>query len=109
MAAVVDMAEILRETQGLEGADLIAWAASRFGAHAALASSLGAEDQVITDMISRSTPKLGIFSLDTGRLPQETYDTIEAVYKRYGIRIKMLFPDREQVEEMEAERGPNLF
>jgi len=80
-----------------------------FGDRAAFASSLGAEDQVLTDMLCRLTPAPRIFTLDTGRLPQETYGAIQATNERYGIRIELLFPDREQVEALVAERGPNLF
>lgn len=75
----------------------------------ALASSMAAEDQVLTDMISKITPTVTIFTIDTGRLPQETHDVIEATEERYGISIQVLFPDYRQVEEMIAKHGPNLF
>jgi phosphoadenosine phosphosulfate reductase len=47
--------------------------------------------------------------LDTGRLPQETYDVIEETREKYNIEIKVMFPDLKQVEQMVNENGPNLF
>ncbi|MFW6161869.1 MAG: phosphoadenylyl-sulfate reductase [Planctomycetota bacterium] len=95
--------------ENLTAADLVARVAERLGPRVALASSLSAEDQVLTDMLCRAVPGARVFTLDTGRLPQETYDTIAATNERYGIRIKMLFPGRHDVEELVAEAGPNLF
>lgn len=76
----------------------------------ALATSFGAEDQVLTDMISRMVDeKPGIFTLDTRRLPQETLDTMAATRARYGVEIEVLFPDPAAVEAMSAAHGPDLF
>lgn len=88
---------------------LLSNALSRFGDRVALATSLSAEDQVVTDLLCRLTPHPRVFTLDTGRLPQETYDAIAATEERYGIRIKLLFPDRQEVEAFLAEHGPNAF
>ncbi len=104
-----DLQSLAAETADLSTEDFLAAIVRRFGENVALASSMGAEDQVITDMLCRATDRPRIFTLDTGRLPQETYDAIEATRKRYGITLKMLFPDREAVETMMAEAGPNLF
>ena len=81
----------------------------RFGDKAALASSLSAEDQVITDMMCRVSGDVKIFTLDTGRLPEQTYEVMERTRKKYGIKIEIMFPDYKQVEEMIRENGPNLF
>lgn len=75
----------------------------------ALASSLGAEDQVLTDMILKIEPHARIFTLDTGRLPQETYAAIHATMKHFGIRFEIYFPQAPAVEQMEREFGPDLF
>ncbi len=75
----------------------------------ALASSLGAEDQALTNMVLSINPAARIFILDTGRFHQETYDLIDETMKRYGIRYEILFPERSDVEEMESASGPNLF
>ncbi len=75
----------------------------------ALASSMGAEDQVLTEMIAKIDPKVRIFTLDTGRVFPETYELIEKTNARYKINIEVFFPERDQVEKMVAEKGINLF
>ncbi len=75
----------------------------------ALASSMGAEDQVLTDMLCRLTDAPRVFTLDTGRLPQETHNVIEATHKRYGLRIEVFAPDAADVEVLVNECGPNCF
>ena len=75
----------------------------------AFASSLGAEDQVITDMLSSIDQSSKIFTLDTGRLFPETFDLIDRTSKRYAMPIQVYFPDAIQVEEMVKEKGINLF
>ena len=89
---------------------IIAWAASTFEpGRIALASSFGAEDQVLTHILAQISPRIEIFTLDTGRLFPETYELIEETRKRYSIDIQVLFPEREAVESMVAEHGVNLF
>lgn len=73
------------------------------------ASSMGAEDQVLTDLICKINKNVNIFTLDTGRLFPETYDLIEKTCDRYGIKIKIIFPDYQKVEKMVQEKGINLF
>lgn len=75
----------------------------------ALATSMGAEDQALTDMIVRIDSTAKIFTLDTGRIFPETYDLIEKTNARYKININIYFPEREQVEKMVNEKGVNLF
>ncbi len=104
-----DVREIIEQTRGLDAQELLAYVVKRFGGRAALATSLGAEDQVLIDMLSHVAPQLPVFTLDTGRLPQETYDLIDATRKRYDIEIEVLFPDRADVEAMVHEKGVNLF
>ncbi len=96
------------ETAALKNAPaevLLAWAERRFGARAAIASSFGVEDMVLIDLARHHAPSLRIFTLDTGRLPPETYELIEVVRKRYGVTVETYFPDREQVEALESTKG----
>ncbi|MCD6460332.1 phosphoadenosine phosphosulfate reductase family protein [bacterium] len=74
-----------------------------------LASSFGAEDQVLTDMLNKIDRNIPVFTLDTGRLHQQTYDVIEETIKKYTLKIKILFPESKDVEDMVSEKGPNLF
>lgn len=82
---------------------------SEYRGKIALSSSLGAEDQVLTDMIVKIDPGTKIFTLDTGRMFPETYEVLDETNKKYDIKIEIFFPDYEQVEEMVQEKGINLF
>ena len=73
------------------------------------ANSLGAEDMVLTDLIARYQPDIEMFSLDTGRLPQETYDLMQEVRHRYSVPLTIYFPDRVLIEEYVAQNGINGF
>ena len=75
----------------------------------AFASSLGAEDQVITEMMASIDPAARIFTLDTGRMFPESYDLIERTIARYKMKIEIFFPERVSVEKMVNEGGINLF
>jgi phosphoadenosine phosphosulfate reductase len=82
---------------------------TQFGKKITFASSLGAEDQVITEMIAGIDKSVKVFTLDTGRLFPETYDTLQMTTARYSIPIEVYFPDAKHVEEMVRSRGINLF
>jgi phosphoadenosine phosphosulfate reductase len=73
------------------------------------ANSLGAEDMVLTDIIARNRLDIGIFSLDTGRLPQETYSLMHNIENYYDIQLKVYFPNNELVEKYIALNGVNGF
>lgn len=73
------------------------------------ANSLGAEDMVLTDIIARHKLDIEIFSLDTGRLPKETYDLIQEVRQLYSLPLTVYFPDRALVEEYVTRHGVNGF
>ncbi|MBS1161936.1 MAG: phosphoadenylyl-sulfate reductase [Proteobacteria bacterium] len=76
---------------------------------ATFANSLGAEDMVLTDLIVKSQLPIEIFSLDTGRLPLETYDLMAAVQQHYGLKLKVYFPQAEEVESFVRNHGINAF
>ncbi|GAB3244496.1 adenylyl/phosphoadenylyl-sulfate reductase [Chitinimonas naiadis] len=77
---------------------------------AVFANSLGAEDMVLTDLIGRHQIDIGIFSLDTGRLPAETYELMQETTTRYPVLpIKVYFPKAESVEAYVNEQGINAF
>jgi len=83
--------------------------AARDFAPVTFANSLGAEDMVLTDLIAKHQPDIELFSLDTGRLPQETYDLMQAVRARYSVPLHVYFPDAAQVESLVARIGVNGF
>ncbi|MBI5415546.1 MAG: phosphoadenylyl-sulfate reductase [Candidatus Omnitrophica bacterium] len=99
----------LDATKGFSPEEIIKFAREEFGGKLTFASSLGEEDQVITDMIARVAPDIEIFTLDTGRLFQETYELLAKTQKRYPMSFIVYYPDTEAVEDMVRNHGINLF
>ncbi len=96
--------------EGLAAPELLQWAFETFHPRIALASSFQAEESVLIDMIHRlQGSDFRVFTLDTGRLNQETYDCMDAIRERYGVRVEVFFPDAGRVEGMVHEHGLNLF
>ena len=98
-----------QKLQGLSSSDLLSWALEAFGDSFAIASSFQKEDMVLIDLASRIRAGFRVFTLDTGRLHEETYQMIERVRERYGVSVESVFPDRVEIEQMVAQFGPNLF
>lgn len=101
-------AALLAEAASLETSsaeEILAWVEQRLGARAAIASSFGVEDMVLIDLARKHAPSLRVFTLDTGRLPPETYELIEVVRNRYGIPVETYFPERGRVEALESTQG----
>ncbi len=73
------------------------------------ASSLGAEDMVLTDLICKHAPTIEIFTLDTGRLPEETYQLLHKIKQHYAVVIRTYSPDAPALEGFVAQHGPNAF
>lgn len=78
-------------------------------APAVFANSLGAEDMVLTDLIVGEKLDIEIFSLDTGRLPAETYDLMGRIKRHYGLKLKLFYPDHARLEDYTREHGINAF
>src|SRR5947207_15537297 len=97
------------QAEQLAAQDVVRLAHDRFGRRVALSSSFGAEDMVLIDMLMRVDPQARIVTLDTGRLPQETYNVMDATRQKYGAAIEVFFPQTEDVQSMVAEHGLNLF
>src|SRR5712692_11920708 len=89
--------------------EVLRWALDNLHPRIAVASSFGAEDVAIIDMISNINPKARVFTLDTGRLNQETYDVMDEIRNKYGINIEVMFPNQDEVEQMVRVHGMNLF
>lgn len=100
-----DIAELNEKLAGKPAEEIIRWAADTFGSDITFASSFGAEDVVVIDMIARVAREVPVFTLDTGRLHQETYDVMERVRVKYELPIVSFFPERRAVETLEREKG----
>jgi phosphoadenosine phosphosulfate reductase len=83
--------------------------AARDFAPAAFSTSLGAEDMVLLDLIAKDDIDIDVFSLDTGRLPPETYEVLAAAETHYHRRIKLFYPRHDLVEALVATQGINGF
>ncbi len=92
-----------------ESLELLRRARREHGERLVYPCSFGMEGSVLIDLICRNGLDIPVLTLDTGRLPQATYDVIEAVERRYGIRVRLVFPDCREVEAMVREHGVNLF
>lgn len=75
------------------------------GDNVKLACSFSIEDIVVIDLLKRTASAISVFALDTGRLPEETYETAEAICQHYSIQIDWYFPKRESVEKLERDKG----
>jgi phosphoadenosine phosphosulfate reductase len=103
------MAEVQSLLESWTAPDVLHWALQRFHPRLAFASSFGAEDVVVIDLLARQRPDARIVTLDTGRLHEETYDVMERVRRRYGVTIEVVFPERDAVERLERARGLYSF
>ena len=90
--------------------NILKWAIDTYGLRIGLASSFGAEDLVLIDMMVKiNKEKTKVFTLDTGRLNQETYDVMDEIRRKYGIQIIVYFPEQNEVEQMVRIKGMNLM
>ncbi len=89
--------------------ELLAWAIERWHPHLAVCTSFQAEGMALFDMAWRIDPRVRLFTVDTGRLPQETYDAMEQVRDRYGVAIEICVPDAARLARLTTRLGPNLF
>jgi phosphoadenosine phosphosulfate reductase len=98
------------EAEALSPEEILSWAVKNFHPNLALACSFGApEGLAVLDMLQRIEPRARVFVLDTGRLPQATYDLIDRVRERYRLRVEVVFPRAEDVQKLVSDRGLNLF
>jgi phosphoadenosine phosphosulfate reductase len=76
---------------------------------AALATAFGAESVILIHLIAEYGLDISLFSLDTGRLPEETYQVADEIQQRYPVTIDWYFPEATKIERLNRERGPNSF
>jgi len=109
-ALMSEINNIAEEMESKSASKILNWAFKKYGDRMVLASSFGAEDVVLIDMMCKISSNLTrVFTLDTGRLNQETYDLIDKIRKKYNIKVDVYFPNSREVEEMVANKGMNLM
>jgi phosphoadenosine phosphosulfate reductase len=105
-----EIRSIANELESKPAHEILKWGFKKYGNKMVLASSFGAEDVVLIDMMCNINRNLTrVFTLDTGRLNQETYDLIDKIRKKYDIKVDVYFPNASEVEEMVTNKGMNLM
>ena len=104
-----DVTALASQLDALDLHGRLRWIAERFPGRAAFSTSLGQEDQVITDAIFRQALPIRVFTLDTGRLFEETHALLAATRERYGRDVEIYFPETREVETLVRQKGPLSF
>jgi phosphoadenosine phosphosulfate reductase len=108
--AIVNLEERSTNIERLTALEIVTLALENYHPRLTLACSFQAEGSVLIDMIHRVRGSgFRIFTLDTGRLNQETYDCMDAIRERYGVSVEVYFPDAMKVQDMVRSHGLNLF
>jgi len=89
--------------------ELLQWAYAYAGERAAIVTSFQTAGCVLIDMAHEIAPKLRVLTVDTLRLHDETYAVMEAIERRYGIRVERFQPDPRRIEKMVESHGEFLF
>ncbi len=105
----MDITEIIKKFKDSTAQEILEFFLKEYGDRAALSSSLGVEDQVLTHMMLGIDKKANIFTLDTGRLHPQTYSVMDATNLKYGVKLNVFFPDTEGVEKLYQSQGINGF
>ena len=109
MTLQTDIDSAATQLRGKTPQEVLTWALGNYE-KISLASSFGAEDVTLIDMIAKIKPGAHVFTLDTGRLNAETYEVIAKVQQKYPqLNLRIMFPQAEAVEQMVSAKGINLF
>ncbi len=105
MVKASELPKLNKEFQAKSPEEVLQWALKNFRSKIALACSFGAEDVALVDMLVKLLPAARIFTLDTGRLNEETYEVMDRIRSKYGVSIESYFPDFKAVESLERKKG----
>jgi len=102
--------ELSVEFEGREPWELLEWALDQFGERLGVSTAFQEGDVALIDMAYAIDPDVRVFSIDTGRLPQETFDLVERLRERYpGLRLELVSPRADHLQRLVDRHGPNLF
>ena len=96
---------LFNEFEAKSTGEILQWAVSQYGKKAGLASSFGMEDMILIDMLTKLEGEITIFTLDTGRLHEETYEVMERTRSTYGVNIQTYFPNKGDIERLQRDKG----
>ncbi len=105
----LEAGEAAVELDSEEPQEVLGWALEKFGRQLGICSSFQAEGCALVDMAWRIDPGVRVFTIDTGRQPEETYQLIDRIRDRYGIHTEVFLPDTKVIEQMVTRHGTNLF
>ena len=105
----LEAGEVAVELDDKEPQEVLAWSIDRFGNELGICSSFQAEGCLLIDMAHKIDPNIRVFTIDTGRQPQETYNLIDKIRDRYGIKVEIFLPDSTIIQQMVTRHGNNLF
>jgi len=103
------MERAARPAESASAEEILRWGMEQYGDRLAICTAFQASGMVILDMAARIRRDVKVFTIDTGRLPEETHRLISDVRARYGIEIEMVLPEANEVAAMVSGHGPNLF
>lgn len=105
-----DLSQLKQSLEGLSLVDGLRYMANNYSeGKVVFSSSFGQEDQVITDAIFKNDLNINVFTLDTGRLFQETYELMDSTRAKYKKSFTTFFPKAERVEALVKEKGFHSF
>src|ERR1700732_5509413 len=107
-AAKERIGDVQADAERWSAEEILRWGLTEFNPHAAIASSFGAEDVALIDIAARVRPDIRVFTLDTDFLFAETYELIDKIEQKYGIRVervKALYTPEQQA----AKFAPKLW
>jgi len=93
----------------MKASDIVAQAVREFGQSLAVLTSFQREGVVIVDLVMKQAPQTPVLTIDTGRLPEATFQIIGEIEKRYGITVERILPDPNEVDAMVHQHGRDLF
>ena len=106
----LEAGELSIEFEGEEPQAVLEWGFGEFSPRIAISTAFQIDGVALIDMAYELDPEARVFSVDTGRLPAETYELIEQLRERYpGLRLELLSPNGDEVARMTTKHGPNLF
>jgi phosphoadenosine phosphosulfate reductase len=104
-----DYQKILKGVDPKNAQEILSRAIDHFGDDICMATSFQLGGLVLLDMLHQVDKPVRVFSIDTGRLPEETFECAEAIRRKYGIKVEWVFPKFDAVQQLETEKGLYSF
>jgi phosphoadenosine phosphosulfate reductase len=106
----LEAGELSVEFEGEQPEQVLRWAFGEFAPRIAISTALQTDNVILIDLAYRIDPAVQVFTIDTGRLPEESHQAIDDLLARYpGLDLRVLSPDGRELERMVGKHGPNLF